>query len=115
MTSWLIGHYHIWKAAVAGTAVNSLTDWYTLTSSGRPARSAPWFRVKNGLSGDQQWLSRPVEFHHQPLAEPDLNVSAHPAPIKQTLQSYRCANVQRDPRIPSQAVEGTDPPEFCGV
>jgi dipeptidyl aminopeptidase/acylaminoacyl peptidase len=31
MTSWLIGHYHIWKAAVAGAAVNSLADWYTLT------------------------------------------------------------------------------------
>jgi hypothetical protein len=34
-------------------------------------------------------VSRPVESHHQPLAEPDVNLSAHPAPIKQTCQSYR--------------------------
>ena len=25
MTSWLIGHYHVWKAAVAGA---SLDDWF---------------------------------------------------------------------------------------
>src|SRR5271156_5481132 len=31
MTTWLIGHYHVWKAAVAGAAVTSMTDWYTLT------------------------------------------------------------------------------------
>jgi hypothetical protein len=32
-------------------------------------------------------LSRPAGFHHRPLAEPDVNLSAHPAPIKQTRQS----------------------------
>ena len=32
-------------------------------------------------------VSRPAEFHHRPLAEPDGNLSAHPAPIKQTRQS----------------------------
>ena len=26
-------------------------------------------------------VSRPEEFHLQPLAEPDVNLSAHPAPI----------------------------------
>ncbi len=30
MTSWLIGHYHIWKAAVSGAAVNNLVDQYDL-------------------------------------------------------------------------------------
>jgi dipeptidyl aminopeptidase/acylaminoacyl peptidase len=46
MTSWLIGHYHIWKAAVAGAAVNSLTDWYTLTdvnvTEGFMFGGSPW-------------------------------------------------------------------------
>src|SRR5438270_1540598 len=32
-------------------------------------------------------VSRPVGLHHRPLAEPDVNLSAHPAPIKQTSQS----------------------------
>ena len=29
------------------------------------------------------WLSRPGESHPQPLQEPDVNLSAHPAPITQ--------------------------------
>lgn len=37
MTSWMIGHYPIFKAAVAGAAVNNLIDQYTLgdTNVGR--------------------------------------------------------------------------------
>jgi len=31
MTSWLIGHYHIWKAAVSAAASNSLFDDYNLS------------------------------------------------------------------------------------
>jgi dipeptidyl aminopeptidase/acylaminoacyl peptidase len=34
MTSWLIGHYHIWKAAVSGAAVNDLIDEYALGDNG---------------------------------------------------------------------------------
>ena len=60
-------------------------------------------------------LSRPAEFHHRPLAEPNVKLSPHSAPIKQTRQSYRFANVQRDPRIPSQAVEETDSLGLCGI
>jgi hypothetical protein len=49
----------------------------------RTARHAPQFR-------SARWeprVSRPAGFHHRPLAEPDMNLSAHPAPIKQTRQS----------------------------
>lgn len=31
MTSWMIGHYHIWKAAVSGAAVNNFFDEYALS------------------------------------------------------------------------------------
>jgi len=31
MTSWMIGHYHIWKAAVSGAAVNDLVHAYALS------------------------------------------------------------------------------------
>ena len=34
MTSWMIGHYHIWKAAVSGAAVNDLLDEYALADNG---------------------------------------------------------------------------------
>src|SRR5436309_3552438 len=30
MTTWLIGHYHVWKAAVAGAAVTNLVDQYNM-------------------------------------------------------------------------------------
>lgn len=33
MTSWMEGHYHIWKAAVAGAAVNNWIDEYTLSDN----------------------------------------------------------------------------------
>ncbi|MDQ2663557.1 MAG: S9 family peptidase [Candidatus Eremiobacteraeota bacterium] len=34
MTSWMIGHYHLWKAAVSGAAVNNLVDEYNLADNG---------------------------------------------------------------------------------
>lgn len=34
MTSWMIGHYHVWKAAVSGAAVNDLVDEYALADNG---------------------------------------------------------------------------------
>ena len=43
---------------------------------------------QTGLMLDDQG-SRPGELHPEPLAEPDVSLSAHPAPIKQTLRSYR--------------------------
>ncbi len=46
-------------------------------------------------SGASLRVSRPGEFHPQPLAEPDMNVSAHPAPIIQPLGMYpnfQCTN-----------------------
>jgi dipeptidyl aminopeptidase/acylaminoacyl peptidase len=46
MTSWLIGHYHIWKAAVAGAAVNDLVHEYALSDNNVTLRygfgGSPW-------------------------------------------------------------------------
>lgn len=35
MTSWMIGHYHIWKAAVSGAAVNDLVAEATVSDGNR--------------------------------------------------------------------------------
>lgn len=40
MTSWMEGHYHIWKAAVAGAAVNNWVDEYTLSDNNVSVRFA---------------------------------------------------------------------------
>ena len=45
-------------------------------------------------------LSRPMEFHHRPLAEPSVRLSPHSAPIRQTRRPYRFASGQRDPTAP---------------
>src|SRR5215467_5001119 len=45
-------------------------------------------------------LSRPMEFHRRPLAEPSVRLSPHSAPIKQTRRPYRFANGRRDPTAP---------------
>src|SRR5580700_4939380 len=46
MTSWLISHYHIWKAAVSGAAGNSRADTYNLADYNVTERFArggsPW-------------------------------------------------------------------------
>jgi dipeptidyl aminopeptidase/acylaminoacyl peptidase len=46
MTSWLIGHYHIWKVAVSGAALNSMTEFYSLSDSNVTERfsfgGSPW-------------------------------------------------------------------------
>ena len=59
--------------------------------------------------------SRPGESHPEPLAEPDMNLSAHPAPIKQTLRSYRYPSVRREPFVPRQAVVETGSPGPYGL
>ena len=48
MTSWLIGHYHVWKTAISGAAVNNLVDEYNLSDGnvqgafGFPGFASPW-------------------------------------------------------------------------
>ncbi|MFI5388239.1 MAG: S9 family peptidase [Candidatus Eremiobacterales bacterium] len=48
MTSWLEGHYSVWRVAVAGAAVNNLVDEYALSDNnvgvryGFPGLSSPW-------------------------------------------------------------------------
>jgi len=59
--------------------------------------------------------SRPAESHRQPLTEPSVRLSPHSAPIRQTHQSSRSANVQNIHAYPSPAVLGTDSLGLCGV
>lgn len=57
MTSWLIGHYHIWKAAVSGAASNSRADAYNLSDYGVKWRfmagGSPW-KQENAKGYEEQ-------------------------------------------------------------
>jgi len=45
-------------------------------------------QVRELFSKSKVGLSRPGEFHPQPLREPDVNLSAHPTPITRTTREY---------------------------
>ena len=47
-------------------------------------------------------VSRPGEFHPQPLAEPYRNLSIHTAPIKQTLLPFLASSVRTTAVVASQ-------------
>jgi exodeoxyribonuclease III len=49
---------------------------------------------------DNNWVSRPMELHHRPLAEPSVRLSPHSAPIRQTCRPHRFTNVRIDPAGP---------------
>src|SRR5271157_4460027 len=51
-------------------------------------------RKKPLPSGPILWVSRPKGLHLRPLAEPDVTVSRHPAPIRQTHRRCFDASVQ---------------------
>jgi dipeptidyl aminopeptidase/acylaminoacyl peptidase len=50
MTTWLIAHFHVWKAAVSGAAVTDWFDWYNLADMNN------WAGF--GLGGSP-WLNKP--------------------------------------------------------
>src|SRR3954447_14344723 len=56
--------------------MNESTLWFGRTSS-----AVSSVRLKMTLPDRDIGVSRPEEFHLRPLAEPDVNLSAHPAPI----------------------------------
>ena len=60
-------------------------------------------------------VSRPGELHPQPLAEPDRNLSVHPAPIKQTHLPFLVSNERIIPAVFLPSIPGKDMPGFCDL
>jgi len=92
-----------------------LLDLSQLASYAFADRFAPYHAVPETVLPADMRESRPWESHPEPLAEPDMNLSAHPAPIKQTLQSCRYPSVRREPFVPRQAVVETGSPGPDGL
>jgi dipeptidyl aminopeptidase/acylaminoacyl peptidase len=65
MTTWLIGHYPGWKAAVAGAAVTDLFDQYNLSDSNVARRymmgGSPWV----GSNGERYREQSPIAYAAQ--------------------------------------------------
>jgi len=64
------------------------------------ALNEPIARMANKEDGcGGRLVSRPREFHPQPLSEPDVTLSRHPAPIIEPLVSPPSASKQRAPAL----------------
>ncbi|MFZ0638545.1 MAG: S9 family peptidase [Candidatus Acidiferrales bacterium] len=90
MTSWMIGHYHIWKAAVSGAAVNDLTAEATISDSNRTDYASmggsPWVGDNWKIYRDES----PITYASQ-IKTPTLilcDVGDFRVPIPQSYEMY---------------------------
>lgn len=58
------------------------------------------------------WVSRPAELPRQPLSEPDVNLSIHTAPIKQSSFQPRLPNVRTKLDSSAELTPASVPPLF---
>jgi dipeptidyl aminopeptidase/acylaminoacyl peptidase len=98
MTSWMIGHYPIFKAAVSGAAVNNLLDQYVLGDGGL-GRRLTW---GSPFSGDnlKKYVDQSPITYASKVKAPTLIMSDAGdvrVPITQSFQMYRAL---RDNGVP---------------
>ena len=91
MTSWMEGHYHIWKTAVAGAAVNNMIDEYNLSDNSVGTRygfnGSPY--VKGYIK--DYWAQSPISAAWQ-ITTPTLilsDVGDSRVPITQSYEMFR--------------------------
>ena len=90
MTSWMIGHYHIWKAAVSGAAVNDLIEEAALSDGNREDYASmggsPWVGDNWKIYRDES----PITYVSQ-IKTPTLilcDVGDFRVPITQSFEMY---------------------------
>jgi|HubBroStandDraft_2_1064218.scaffolds.fasta_scaffold00035_13 dipeptidyl aminopeptidase/acylaminoacyl peptidase len=99
LTSWLIGHYHNWRAAVSGAAVNSEFDEYNLSTSNvqdrYPLGTSPY-------TGDGERIYRensPITYYAQ-ITTPTLIWGTTLDPVVPITQSYALYHALVDNHVP---------------
>lgn len=102
MTSWLIGHYHIWKAAVSGAAVNNWVDEYDLSDGagagdGFMFGGSPYVGNNMALYRAQSPITYAWDITTPTLILSDTSDSRVPNP-----QSYEMYHALTDHHVPTQ-------------
>jgi dipeptidyl aminopeptidase/acylaminoacyl peptidase len=99
LTSWLIGHYHTWRAAVSGAAVNSEFDEYDLSTSNvqdrYPLGTSPY-------TDDGQRIYRensPITYFAQ-ITTPTLIWGTTLDPVVPITQSYALYHALHEHHVP---------------
>jgi dipeptidyl aminopeptidase/acylaminoacyl peptidase len=111
MTSWLIGHYPGWKAAVAGAAVTDLLDQYNL-SDGNVARryvmgGSPWVGGLGELFRQQSPITYAPNIRTPTLILCDTGDARVPI-----TNSYRLYHALRDNNVPVKFIAYPVPGHF---
>jgi dipeptidyl aminopeptidase/acylaminoacyl peptidase len=90
MTSWMIGHYQIWKAAVSGAAVNDLTVEATISDGNRTdyysMGGSPWVADNWKIYREQSPITYAAQIHTPTLILCD--VGDFRVPIPQSFEMY---------------------------
>jgi len=99
MTSWMIGHYPIFKAAVSGAAVNDLVEQYTLGDGGL-GRRITWGSPFSGPESLKKYVDQSPIAYASKIKTPTLvmcDTGDVRVPITQSYQMYRAL---RDNGVP---------------
>ena len=99
MTSWMIGHYPIFKAAVSGAAVNNLVDQYVLGDNDR-SRRLTWGSPYKGKDNIRKYVEQSPITYASDIKTPTLIMSDTGdvrVPVTQSYQMYRAL---RDNDVP---------------
>ncbi len=99
LTSWLIGHYHDWRAAVSGAAVNSEVDEYNLSTSNvqdrYPLGASPYTGGGQRVYRDNS----PITYYAQ-ITTPTLIWGTTLDPVVPIVQSYALYHALHDNNVP---------------
>jgi dipeptidyl aminopeptidase/acylaminoacyl peptidase len=100
MTTWLIGHYHVWKTAIAGAAVTDWADQYNLGDGNVQLRycfsgGSPW-------TGDfeQHYRRHSPITYARSIKTPTLIMATTGDARVPITQSYRLYHALRDNSVP---------------
>jgi dipeptidyl aminopeptidase/acylaminoacyl peptidase len=103
MTSWLIGHYHVWKTAIAGASVTDWLDMYDLSDGNVQTRynfgGSPW-------SGDftRQYREHSPLSYARDIRTPTLIMATTGDPRCPITQSYHLFHALKDNDVPVKFV-----------
>lgn len=99
LTSWLIGHYHDWRAAISGAAVNSEFDEYNLSTSNvqdrYPLETSPYTDDGRRIYSENS----PITYYAQ-ITTPTLIWGTTLDPVVPITQSYALYHALHDNHVP---------------
>ena len=112
MTTWLIGHYQIWKAAVAGASVTDWNEDYNLSDMGPLFRygfkGSPWLGYRNDYVA-QSPIASASQIRTPTLILGDTGDSRVPI-----TESYQLYHALKDNGVPVKFVAYPVPGHFPG-